>query len=214
MQMKTAARKRTTATLIRNRASAAAHLLQRAEQWDSMGEHALPHGIEVLNRLRSALDEVKALDAVLRQRFEAGAAASRDKHPAEEAADFRRRLFAALRKGRLALEEIATGEAGSITPEQLPLVDNTHAFALVRAQAGHHRAIEAFEAQRLPVGVDWKQAAPHIPALCSFLSQQRRSEPEDVLQEKATAIDVAMTRQAADQAALRGRMMDPAPPGQ
>ncbi|MEW2219040.1 hypothetical protein AB0939_06940 [Streptomyces sp. NPDC006990] len=201
--------KRTTATLIRNRSAAADRMLQRAQQWELMGEDSLPHGLEVLVRLRAALDEVTTTDKVLRERFEAGTERGRQSMPPGEIASFRRRIFTDLRKGRRTLTDLAVPDIAA-TAEDTALLETTHAFALICARFGHRRGFEGFEAQRLNVGVSWKDVLPDLPALHAFLDRQPR-DPEVEAGETAVAVDAAMAKLAADKDALRGHLMNPSP---
>ncbi|MEU1631032.1 hypothetical protein ABZ746_38495 [Streptomyces sp. NPDC020096] len=104
--LKQAVERESVASLIRRRNTAVDGMLRRAEAWEFLGPNPLPHGLENLQRLRAALDEVAVIDARLRGVFEAGATSS-PWLPAESAA-FRRRLFSDLVKGRHSVATLPT----------------------------------------------------------------------------------------------------------
>ncbi|WP_344570824.1 hypothetical protein [Streptomyces axinellae] len=201
--------KRTTATLIRNRSAAADRTLQRAQQWELMGEHPPRTVWKFWRGYAQHWTRSPPSTKVLRERFEAGTERGRQARPPGEIASFRRRVFTDLRKGRRTLTDLATPDVTD-TVEDAALLEATHAFALARAQFGHRRVFEGFEAQRLEVGASWKDVLPHLSSLHAFLDRQPL-DPEPEVTETAAAVDTATAKPAADKDALRGHMMNPSP---
>lgn len=88
----------------------------------------------------------------------------------------------------------------------------THAVALVAAQYGHRRAVEAFEQHRLPVTVSAAAAQVQLPAVLADLdastaavaAQRKRADVEN-----AAATDTAVAEQAGRPEAERQRLIGP-----
>ncbi|WP_158858112.1 hypothetical protein [Streptomyces sp. NRRL B-1347] len=95
---------RTTGWLVHERTREARSMLSRYAAWQALGPNPLPQGLKILEGMRVHLDAVRVLDAELKRRYTAGAAA----HPVgiteRQAAAFRRRLFADLGSGRRSVD--------------------------------------------------------------------------------------------------------------
>ncbi len=198
----------TTFDLIRRRSAAVEQMLRRAEQWELLGTHPLPHGLESLERLRAALDHVAVIDARLRVVFETGTALSGRPQPrTDEAVAFRRRLFTDLAKARRDIAVLPTGpvaEDGEPIPE-VGLVLSTHAFALARAQFGHRQAVAAFDQCGIRLAVAWKDIGVSPARLGAALAG--RTGCDEGAAARVAAIDKAMTRQASEKDSLRRRAL-------
>ncbi|WP_157876852.1 hypothetical protein, partial [Streptomyces graminilatus] len=149
--------------LVKERSREAALMLSRYTAWQALGPNPLPQGRKVLDRLRVHLDAVGVLDTELKRRYAAGASASPEGITGQQAAAFRRRLFAALAAGRRTIDDLLqpTDRLG----DQQALLDATHAFAVFSAQYGHRVAAAAFEHARVPVSLSWQAASAHMPVL-------------------------------------------------
>ncbi|MFF9901526.1 hypothetical protein [Streptomyces longispororuber] len=95
---------RLTGWLVHERTQQARSMLSRYAAWQALGPNPLPQGLKVLEQMRVHLDAVRVLDAELKRRYSAGAAAPPAGITGRQAAAFRRRLFADLGSGRRSVD--------------------------------------------------------------------------------------------------------------
>jgi hypothetical protein len=185
--------------LVKERSKEAGLMLSRYDAWQALGPDPLPQARKTLDRLRFHLDAVHVLDAELKRRYAAGAAASPVGITERRAAAFRRRLFTDLTAGRRCVDELL--QSDDRLGDQQALLDATHAFGLFSAQYGHRIAAAAFEYARVPVSLSWQAAGAHLPALVQATGTvaSRPSAASDRLEE-ATRLDAE-----AEAAAARAR---------
>ncbi|MFD9484131.1 hypothetical protein ACFWBX_09015 [Streptomyces sp. NPDC059991] len=167
-----------TAALIRSRTVGADRLAARYRRWQALGSEPLPAGTNHLERLRYALDEVSVIDAELNRRYMAGVRplAAAGPLPVEKA--FRRRLLASLRSGGRSVADVLEPAGDLGDPATAAMLDATHAFAIVAAQAGHRRAEASFRRSDLALAGSWEELRGFVPSVIEALTSSREGADE------------------------------------